>query len=136
MRFRHDKYPIPCARVHGAMVASSLSLRASAACFAHQNEQRPAAEFGLFDVGCDPAAVGSTVRITRIVPLSSLAAHPVGALQAASGASFGDHGSASEGFAGKANEALGLRFLAGHLAQQFQRRGGGRHQHQNIRAEA
>lgn len=135
MRFRHDKYPINCARVHGAMGADSLSLRASAGRFAHQGEQRAAVEFSLFDLGRDPAAVGGTVEITRVLVLGSLPQEPSRTGQAVGGASFSDHGSSSEGFRRDPNEALGLRFLAGHLAEKFQRRGDGRHQHQNIRAE-
>lgn len=135
MRFRHDKYPIPCARVHGAMGADSLSLRASAARFAHQNEQRPAVEFSLFDLGRDPAAVGGAVKITRVLVLGSLPQEPSRTGQAVGGASFSDHGSSSEGFAHDTDQPLGLRLLCRHLAEKFQRRGDGRHQHQNIRAE-
>lgn len=134
MRFRHDKYPIPCARVHGAMGADDFPLRASTGA-AHQGAQRPAVEFSLFDLGRDPAAVGGAVKITRVLVLGSLPQEPSRTGQAVGGASFSDHGSSSEGFQHDPNEALGLRFLAGHLAQQFQRRGDGRHQHQNIRAE-
>lgn len=132
MRFRHDKYPISCARVHDAIGADALHLRASTG-LTHQGTQRAAREFGLFDLGSDPAAVGGAVRLSSIVPFRSLSAHPVGALQPAGGASIGGHRSASEGFADNADQALGLRFLAGHLAQEFQGRGDGRHQHQNIR---
>ena len=49
----------------------------------HQRQQRPALEFTLFDLGSDPAAVGGTVCLARILPLGSLTGEPVGALQAA-----------------------------------------------------
>lgn len=131
MLHRHDKYPIRCARVHDAIGADALHLRASTG-IAHQGTQRAAVEFSLFDLGRDPSAVGSTVRLTRISPFSGFAAEPVGALQAAGGASFGDHRSGSEGFAHVPNEPFGLRFLGRHLAQQFKGCNGGRQQHDDV----
>ena len=92
MLSRHDKYPIPCARVHGAMGAGNLSLRASATCFAHQSEQRAAAEFSLFDLVRDPSAVSCAVRITSIRPLCSLPPEPVGTGETVRRASIDDRG--------------------------------------------
>ena len=134
MRFRHDKYPIPCARVHGAIGAGASHLRASTGA-AHQNEQRAAVEFSLFDLGRDPAAVGSPVKIARVLVLGSLPQEPSRTGQAVGGASFSDHGSSSEGFAHDTDQPLGLRLAGRHLPQQFQGGNDGRQQDQHVGRE-
>ena len=127
-------YPTHTPAVHGAIGAGASHLRASTGA-AHQGAQRAAVEFSLFDLGRDPAAVGGAVKITRVLVLGSLPQEPSRTGQAVGGASFSDHGSSSEGFAHDTDQPLGFRLLCRQLAEKFQRRGDGRHQHQNIRAE-
>lgn len=127
MLHRHDKYPISCARVHGAMGADALHLRVSTGA-AHQGAQRAAAELALLNAGGGSAAVRGHVGAAGIVPLGSLPAHPVGAGKSIRRAALIGHRSAP-GFAHDADQPFCLRFAAGHFAQQFQGRGGAGDQH-------
>lgn len=132
---RHDKYPIPCARVHDAMGAEAFPLRASTGRIAHQNEQRAAVEFSLLNAGRDGSAVAGPLKLARILPLGGFPQEPRRSGKAIRRTSGVHHRSSPEGFADNADQPLRLRLAGRHLPQEFQGRNDGRQQDQNVAGE-